>query len=578
MSETEFIPSFNQAIPERLSKGDWLSSEEPQVLLFQGMRGSGKGVAVDNVTEKLYKEGLTILHIWGARSLENLFWAINLNCREKYAKMKFIVDQFFDSSKSGNLKNHCLNYENPFDDEKDYEKYLELAIDSGLIKKSKDGMHEITNDGISLHNGELLHCKCHKSYPIILMVPNYIEFDLETIDRFNGVYWKDFDEYKEHRIDITTEEKKLLLEGKLKKPTYLQTIPLIKIKHITPPTTPTRREKFQEEFTEIVLQAREERRIVVMNPALFEIPLEKFETLAEIMKLLKYLMNTSGHFMPLTKEDVGKDRKYWTKKQKSWHKIAVVINEVRSVAPSSKLSGEKEAGKSKRAIYDFIPEARHMKCWFIADYQSPEDLFSGIRHQANIITLKRASRNILGGDWGWVFEKIDKDRMNFVRSKGFDVEKPEHVFGHLERNPGLKKFVDERRPEIGNLPSNKGYLTFPNNEIKLERFDTPSFHHKTSLEDFQQITGIRWIVNLEKKTKTEDVDSTKELTITKKKVKEEILEKIVFMKDVEKKSFKKIRSELMEMEKNGMFPTQNFETRTPTYFNNLYLRKMKNYR
>ena len=205
-------------------------------------------------------------------------------------------------------------------------------------------------------------------------------------------------------------------------------------------------------------------------------------------------------------------------------------------------------------------------------------MFSGIRHQANIITIKKASRNILGSDWGWIFEKIDKDRMNFVRSKGFDVEKPEHVHGHLERNPGLKKFVNERRPEIGDIPSNKGYLTFPNNEVKLVKFYMPSFHHKTSLEDFQQITGIRWIVNLEKKTKTEDVNSTNESSTTKKKIKEEILEKIVFMKDQEKKSFKKIRLELIEMEKNGMFPTQNFETRTPTYFNNLYLRKMKNYR
>ena len=160
-----------------------------------------------------------------------------------------------------------------------------------------------------------------------------------------------------------------------------------------------------------------------MNPALFSIPLEKFETLAEIIKLLRYLTNTSGHFMPLTESDVGKPRKYWTKKQKSWHKLAVVINEIRSVAPSSKLSGEKDAGKSKRAIYDFIPEARHMKTWFVADYQSPEDLFSGIRHQANIITIKRASKNILGADWGWIFEKIQKDRMNFVRSRGVQIEK-----------------------------------------------------------------------------------------------------------------------------------------------------------
>jgi hypothetical protein len=46
LSKTEFIPSFSQAKPTKLTEKPWLSSEEPQVLLFQGMRGSGKGVSV----------------------------------------------------------------------------------------------------------------------------------------------------------------------------------------------------------------------------------------------------------------------------------------------------------------------------------------------------------------------------------------------------------------------------------------------------------------------------------------------------------------------------------------------------
>lgn len=119
------------------------------------MRGGGKGVAVDSVTEKLFNEGLTILYIWGARSLENLFWTVNLNCKEKYAKMKFIIDMFFDNPIRGKLKEACLNYDNSFDDEKDYEQYLEHTKDSGLIKKAKDPNFQwgITPDGVSIHNG-----------------------------------------------------------------------------------------------------------------------------------------------------------------------------------------------------------------------------------------------------------------------------------------------------------------------------------------------------------------------------------------------------------------------------------------
>jgi len=578
LSKVEFVPSFNQARPSRLSQKPWLSSEEPQVLLFQGMRGSGKGVSVDQTAEYLYNEGLTILHIWGARSLENLFWCVNLNCKEKYEKLlknpKFITEQFFESKK-GSLIERCLNYPlNPFEDLEDYEKSLAKTIESGFIKKENDGKFSITELGTDLHNGNLLHCKCHKAYPIILIVPEYIEFDQETLNRFNGIYWNDLEEYKEYRIDITTEERKLLQEGRLKKPESMQS-ELIKVRHITPPTTAKRREAFQGEFESIVLQARDERRIVVMNPSFFEIPLEKFETLAEMIKMLKYLMNTSGHFMPLSERDVGKARKYWTKKQKSWHKLAIIINEVRSVAPSSKLSGEKEAGKSKRAIYDFIPEARHMKTWFVADYQNPSDLFAGIRYQSNNVIIKRGSRNILGEDWTWLFEKVKSDRLGLFRGKGMYVEKYEEMFYHLKDMPELKKYLDDRRPLVDELPSNKGYVTFPNNEVKLERFDLPSFHHKTSLEDFQQLTGIRWIVNLEKKPSGEATPTGQETTKNKKKIREEILSKIDYMVTEEKKSFKEVSQELIEMEKNGVFPNQTFNERDSIYFNNLYNRWKK---
>ena len=43
----------------------------------------------------------------------------------------------------------------------------------------------------------------------------------------------------------------------------------------------------------------------------------------------------------------------------------------------------------------------------------------------------------------------------------------------------------------------------------------------------------------------------------------------------EKKSFKEVREELIEMEKQGVFPNQSFEERDSIYFNNLYNRWKK---
>ena len=53
---SDFIPTFRTATPQKLSKQGWIDANEPQVILFQGMRGSGKGVAVDYVAEKLYQQ------------------------------------------------------------------------------------------------------------------------------------------------------------------------------------------------------------------------------------------------------------------------------------------------------------------------------------------------------------------------------------------------------------------------------------------------------------------------------------------------------------------------------------------
>jgi len=167
----------------KLASDNWIDSDEPQVLLFQGMRNSGKGVAVDATAEKLYNEGLLIIHIWGARSFENLYWAINKNCGKHFSKMKQVIQYYFDKN---NL--HKFKLENE-------KEYLTILDDSGFIKihKSDTTKHiELTKKGISFLKGNELHCKCHKAYPIVWIVPDYIEVNQESLDRFNGAFLERF--------------------------------------------------------------------------------------------------------------------------------------------------------------------------------------------------------------------------------------------------------------------------------------------------------------------------------------------------------------------------------------------------
>ena len=567
---TDFIPNFKNATPKKFMDDGWLRTDEPQVILFQGMRGGGKSVAVDKTAEALYNEGLLLLHLWAARSFENLYWAINKNCKDHYDKLKTIVDAFFNDKNLGSLSNRCAA-KGLFEDE--YKKYFQIAIQHKLIEKVDDKRFRLTSFGIQLHKRELLHCNCSKSYPLIWIVPDYIDVDQEGLDRFNDVFWKDIAEYKTQFLEITSDDRKKLEQGTLRKPKDCCPKPKIVVKYITPPTNASKRETFQKQFTDILLQARKERRIVVMNPAIFEYANDKFDTIAEIIRMIPYLMNKSGHFAPLSESDVGKPRKYWTKAQKSWHKIAIVINELRSVAPSSRLSGERESSKSKKAIFDFIPEARHMKTWFLGDYQNPEDLYAGVRYQANIVVIKRASKNILGSDWTWLFEKIERDRMGLLRKAGKRIERPEDVWQY-EKHPKIRKFLNDRRPRIDELPDNIGYLTFINGEIARWRFDMPSFHHKTSLEDFQKDTGITWSIN----TKKAPIETSTTDTKQQKSIKETILKKIDYLHETEKKSFKQIKDDLVLMQTEGIIPNMGYEDREPIYFNNLWNRwKKKSY-
>lgn len=571
-SPDDFIPQFKPRIPGKLSSKDWLDFEEPQIHLYQGMRGSGKGGMVDNTAEKLYKQGILILHLWGARSFENLYWVIHKNCRTKYAKMKIIIDTFFEKNHFGGIQSRCAS-KGLFGGE--FQKFLEIVLEQKLIQKTEDDKYTLTKFGLDFHNNKLLHCNCHNAYPVSWIVPDYIEFDQENLDRFNGVYWKDIAEYKKYFLEISSEDKQKLLQGKLLKPEPFRPKSLIKICPITTPTTTQRSEIFRDEFTKILLDARNAHRVVVMNPAIFEGSKDKFDTLTEIFRMIPYLMKKSGHFKPLTEKDVGKPRKYWNKWQKSYHKVAIVINELRSVVPSSKMHGEKFASSSKKAIFDYVPEARHFSTWFLGDYQDPEDLYGGVKKQANNVHIKRGSRNILGDDWKWLFDRVERDRLNLARKvyKKNDLEKIEHL-RYLERKfPKLQQYLDQRRPYVDNLPDNKVYVTWQNHEFRLETVDLPSFHHKTSLEDFMLDTGLTWTVNDKKKpteTKTLSKLEQKQISKNNKKIKDVIFKKMQYMKENEKKSWIQIKDELISQENSGLIPQMGYENQTPKNLSNAY--------
>ncbi len=550
------------------NKGDWLDFDHPVIVSITAMRGGGKGGIADEILQRYWDRHYLVAHLFSARSLENIYPIINKNCGHHFEKIRQLMLNKFQTDYR---KRPCRLRPN------EEEEYIKQGERAGFVKKSDNGI-TMTQKGADFLNGNLLHCRCKRALPVLLMVPDYIQFDMKTIGKFNGDYYKDFEEYKQYNSEITTEQKQQLLDGELEKPVHLRPTPLLKIVPFTVPTTVIRIEKFRTEWTDATVQARDQHRVLVMSPLFFE-GQDKFVTLGEIASYHPILMNTSGHFNELTEKEVGKPYKYWSLKQKNHHLMTIFIDEARSVIPSSKLHGEAGAGKSKRNLFDKVPEMRHFKSNLYLIYQNPMDIYDGVRSQENFSIMKQTHPRLAGAEWKWVFDKIENDRFGFMRkiTKG-KCDEIKKLQRFEKKYPKITKFIDQRRPRLQELPSDNAYV-IKNGYIRLIKNGMGDFHHKQELESFSGDSGIKWIVDREQRP--EDVTTTKKETKSMaqqmKNVKLDIFKRMRYSVEIEKKDFTSIGADLVQMQVDNIIPDMGYAGKNRTYFSNMYNKMKKRY-
>src|SRR3990167_5576709 len=292
--------------------------------IIMGEKRSGKGKMMDRIIDLLYQDGFFIFWMFSALGFENLFTIINKDCKKR-------CDLFF--------------------------------------KENPDQRGKVISA-----------CNCHGIIPIIAMVPDYIELDQKTVDKFNRLYWKNLEEYRQYFTEISSEDKQKLLKGELKKPKEFQPDPRkvpVKFMHFTPPTSKSLHQIFRKQLRDMTQVCKEEHRILVFSPAFVHSKKDKYDTVAQGLRYIQEELCIDPLFDNIKRE---KDKKY-SKWELSNNKIAIILNEARSTFPAHKLSGDTEAGESKRAGYNFLPERRHAKSWVFIDVQSPIDIFDGIRNQ-----------------------------------------------------------------------------------------------------------------------------------------------------------------------------------------------------
>lgn len=406
---------------------------------------------------------------------------------------------------------------------------------------------------------ELPSCQCHKPAPILLMKPNYIELDKKSIEYGVNVTWKDWKEYnkayekglvKEYISPFHWEQTLDSMPDRLfKKPKSLYPKQVFKIIDYTPPITgPTSTKNgdaFREDIRKAIGIAKAEKRILINSPGFHPIDsqgkLEKYSVIAESLKFTQDELA----FDPMFDVYDG-DPESATPAQLANHKKMYMFTELRALAPSAKLSGEKESGVSKRSLYNFMPVRRHMKTWVIGDSQSPSDIFDGVRNQfSELKVFKRITPDLIGVENEKFYQRIDNTVNSYLENLGVN---PKRSVPTKMKLALLKRF---HICKLAELPDNYMCIKNPAGEYQFKVVEHPQWHHKNDQYDnIEQILGTRFTVNNTIRGLKVSKERTESTAVIKSQGKEVVMLKIQSLVSQGKK-FTEIPEILKQLELDG---------------------------
>ena len=379
-----------------------------------------------------------------------------------------------------------------------------------------------------------LHCKCHNRHKILLVVPEYVEFDDYKLGLYNGKYYSKKEWASMGYVEWINGD-----PNHIKKERGTEWIKVIKLP--VPKARDANKEQIIEKFRQCLLTARSERRILVMNPAFYKITFHWHKTLEVVIKNLGKIAIES--FKPLTEKDLKKPKTQFTKFEKNYHRMAVCMREFGSVAPSQ-LKVDQYETLAKKALLGFIRLCRHYNISLIGDYQRQADVFSGIKDQRDIFIFKRSNRDLIPDDWKWLQDYLDSKRQKIIDKYG--------------NNPRAWGLADLKFPKIEDLSNEYFYVVFANNHVKLMKIPMPTFHHKREIDNFENDTGVRW------KFIGEDMNATLDMPTGEKEVavddkNEKVLYDLIdgMLNPIGKKGMKidECFAEIMRMEDSGRVAT-----------------------
>lgn len=430
---------------------------------------------------------------------------------------------------------------------------------------------------------ELPACMCYEPIPILWMKPDYIDIDKKSFDYGINVVWKDWKEYNDaYEKGIVNEyiapwhwEQVVESAGGLfKKPKKMYPKQVFKAFDYRAPLIGASSSKNVEQFREDMLQAIEickrENRPLINSPGVHPgDDLGKLEKYSVPAEFLKFTQDTL-YKHPLFQVYDG-DLESATPQQLANHKKFYMFQELRSMCPSAKLSGEKQSGVSKRAMYNFMPERRHSKTSIGADGQSPDDIFDGVRAQFSTLKLfKRITLDLVGQENEKFYHRLDSLCNSYYENWGLDPKKYIPVKIKLAL---LKKYHICRLSE---LPDNYYCIKKSNGEFQIREVVHARFHHKDDSQDeITEIIGSDISINEDKRgtitrsnrTESPSVIKTQGIDTVMLRIKEMINDKMNYPR-----GFPDIVDEIAVLEANNAIPDYGNGKLTPKALNNKYRR------
>ena len=452
-----------------------------QVIFYAGKRKAGKDYVLEKCVTVAHDNGITSMHGWSARSMENAFYAYNNHCESKWEFTKNFLNLLVET-KDGIRDRQTMMQLTDLHNDKMFDFFINEFLKESWIR-TKDNMIGITNKGYDILKDPPLRCHCKKAYPILIFVSNVFTISPTSIEEYNRKQAKFWD-YKEYHEALM----KGLVKGCLPKDVNYWNIDkppkmqreLVKIFYFNSPT-PKKTDQFASQFKQYMLQLRSEHRIGVQSPQLLS---NKFFTLAAEINALPDIM-TSREFEHLTEEEVGKPEYMWDKWQRNHDRFLLALSELKTIAPSQKMSGEVLSTEAKRALFDKVGEWRHWNMHLLGSYQNPEDLYAGIRYQADYVVIKRASKNLLGDDFAWLFASVEEKRKQAYNKYGITDETLKDAYWTIDAS--IHAAVNREYPRIQNLPDDYMIVTDIDNSWYYMKVPFLEHHHKHTNEKFGDI-------------------------------------------------------------------------------------------